>query len=42
MAGGSKIMDFLFGLIVGEVLGMFLAFLIIGGSINDGGSNDKQ
>ncbi len=34
-------MDFLFGLIVGGILGMFLAFLIIGGSINDEHSNDK-
>lgn len=28
-------MDFLFGLIVGGTLGMFLAFIIIGGNMNN-------
>ena len=33
-------MNFLFGLIVGGILGMFIAFIIIGGNINNGDSNN--
>ena len=36
-------MDFIFGLIVGGTLVMFLALLIIGGTLkDDGNSNNKQ
>lgn len=33
---------FWLGFIIGGTIGMFLTCIVIGGIINDGGSNDKQ